>query len=231
MEESRQQSAAAPPAMRPSQRLRWAWGCLWSRWCREPLGTLRARAALRLWGAEVGKGLRVCGPLRVHNEGKIVIGNGVRMISAGHGNFLGGDRRMAIWVGRGGRLELEDGCGLSNSAIVCLRSVTILPGTFIGGGCAIFDSDVHQLDPEDRLLDRGEVSAASVRIGPRAFVGAFSIVLKGVAIGEGAVIGAGSVVTKPVGPYEVWAGAPARFIRRLERPGTRNDAVVEKAGS
>ena len=34
------------------------------------------------------------------------------------------------------------------------------------------------------------------------------------AIGDGAVIGAGSIVTKDVGPYEIWAGNPARFIRK-----------------
>lgn len=33
-------------------------------------------------------------------------------------------------------------------------------------------------------------------------------------IGDGAVIGAGSIVTKDVGPYEIWAGNPARFIRK-----------------
>lgn len=36
----------------------------------------------------------------------------------------------------------------------------------------------------------------------------------GVTIGNGAVIGAGSVVTKDVGPYEIWAGNPARYIRK-----------------
>lgn len=28
------------------------------------------------------------------------------------------------------------------------------------------------------------------------------------------MIGGGSVVTKNVGPYEIWAGNPARFIRK-----------------
>ena len=32
-------------------------------------------------------------------------------------------------------------------------------------------------------------------------------------IGTGAVIGAGSVVTKSVGPYEIWAGNPARQVK------------------
>lgn len=36
----------------------------------------------------------------------------------------------------------------------------------------------------------------------------------GVHLSTGCVIGMGSVVTKDVGPYEIWAGNPARFIRK-----------------
>lgn len=46
------------------------------------------------------------------------------------------------------------------------------------------------------------------------WLGARTMVLAGVTIHTGAVIGAGSVVTKDVGPYEIWAGNPARFIRK-----------------
>ena len=33
-------------------------------------------------------------------------------------------------------------------------------------------------------------------------------------IGDGAVVGGGSVITKDVGPYEIWAGNPAKLIRK-----------------
>ena len=36
----------------------------------------------------------------------------------------------------------------------------------------------------------------------------------GVSISDGAVIGMGSVVTHDVGAYEIWAGNPARLIRK-----------------
>lgn len=35
----------------------------------------------------------------------------------------------------------------------------------------------------------------------------------GVTIGNGAVVAAGSVVTKSIGPFEIWGGNPARFIK------------------
>ena len=56
-----------------------------------------------------------------------------------------------------------------------------------------------------------------VEIGPRAFIGGHTIILKGVTIGEGAVIGAGTLVAKDVPPYEVWAGRPAKRIKQLPR--------------
>lgn len=39
-------------------------------------------------------------------------------------------------------------------------------------------------------------------------------------ISDGAVIGMGSVVTHDVGPYEIWAGNPARMIRKRFNDGT-----------
>lgn len=51
-------------------------------------------------------------------------------------------------------------------------------------------------------------------IGNDVWIGLGAIVKTGVTIGDGAVIGAGSVVTKDVPPYAIWAGAPAREIRK-----------------
>lgn len=87
----------------------------------------------------------------------------------------------------------------------------------IGGGCDIYDTDFHELAPGDREKRTGLVGRGKVTIGPHAFVGAGSRVLKGVTIGEGAVIGAGSVVIRDVPPYEIWAGVPAKHLRKIER--------------
>ena len=45
------------------------------------------------------------------------------------------------------------------------------------------------------------------------WIGAGSIILKGVTIGKGSVIGAGSVVTKSTRPYSVNVGNPCREIK------------------
>ncbi|MBO7179269.1 MAG: CatB-related O-acetyltransferase [Clostridia bacterium] len=51
-------------------------------------------------------------------------------------------------------------------------------------------------------------------IGNDVWIGNNSLIKAGVKIADGAVIGMGSVVTHDVGPYEVWAGNPARLIKK-----------------
>lgn len=60
-------------------------------------------------------------------------------------------------------------------------------------------------------------------IGNDVWIGIRAIILPGVNVHDGAVIGAGRVVTKDVGPYEIWAGNPARMIRKRF-----DDETIEK---
>lgn len=51
-------------------------------------------------------------------------------------------------------------------------------------------------------------------IGNDVWIGNNCLIKSGVSISNGAVIGMGSVVTKDVGAYEIWAGNPAKLIRK-----------------
>lgn len=55
---------------------------------------------------------------------------------------------------------------------------------------------------------------ALTKIGNDVWIGANSLIKAGVIISDGAVVGMGSVVTKDIGPYEIWAGNPAKYIRK-----------------
>lgn len=60
--------------------------------------------------------------------------------------------------------------------------------------------------------------ARSVTIGNDVWIGHGAVILPGVTIGNGAVIGANAVVSKPVAPYEIVAGVPARRTRMRFAP-------------
>lgn len=79
----------------------------------------------------------------------------------------------------------------------------------------IYDNDFHSISYTERINGDKNIKAAPVIIQDSAFIGAHSIILKGVTIGARSVVGAGSVVAKSIPSDEVWAGNPARFIRKL----------------
>lgn len=85
----------------------------------------------------------------------------------------------------------------------------------IGSDCKIFDHDFHSIDYETRIHGDSEIKTSPVHIDDGAFIGTNSIILKGVTVGKHSVVGAGSVVTKTIPDNEIWAGNPARFIRKL----------------
>jgi acetyltransferase-like isoleucine patch superfamily enzyme len=63
--------------------------------------------------------------------------------------------------------------------------------------------------------DWSHVAMAPVRILNKSWIGARSIILKGVTVGEGGIVAAGSVVTSDVPPWTIVGGNPARLIREL----------------
>jgi acetyltransferase-like isoleucine patch superfamily enzyme len=64
------------------------------------------------------------------------------------------------------------------------------------------------------LTDGHPTSKGDIIVGNDVWIGADARILSGVEIGDGAVIGASSVVATDVRPYAIFAGNPAREIRR-----------------
>ena len=162
----------------------------------------------------VGKKLQVKGILKIFGQGELLIGNNVRINSCESSNPIGGMTHSVISISQGARLTIGNNVGISNSALVCHKSITIGDNVLIGGGVKIYDTDFHSLDYRVRgkgKEDKG--NSKEIVIKKDAFIGAHSIILKGVTIGERAIIGAGSVVTNDVGDDEIWAGNPIHKIR------------------
>lgn len=78
------------------------------------------------------------------------------------------------------------------------------------------DGDAHNIEPELRHKPLNEANFKAVTIENNVFIGARSVILKGVTIGEGSVIGTNSVVTKNIPPFVIAAGNPAKVIKSLK---------------
>lgn len=88
----------------------------------------------------------------------------------------------------------------------------------IGPGVIILTSE-HEASDVEIPVYFTPLKFEQVIINDGADIGAGSIILPGLTIGMGAIIGAGSVVTHNVPDHEVWAGVPARKLkRRQSRP-------------
>ena len=57
-------------------------------------------------------------------------------------------------------------------------------------------------------------SYKETNIGNDVWIGSNVLIKAGLTVGDGAIIGAGSVLTHDVPPYEIWAGNPAKPIRK-----------------
>ncbi len=165
-------------------------------------------------GIRCGK-LGIFGRICVQNRnGAIRIGSRCVFNSGKGHNLIGGDTVCRLVVD-GGYLQIGDRVGISNSTIVSRKKVVIEDDVFIGGSCKIYDHDFHPIDYKKRIMFLEEIQSAPVVIKKGAFIGAHTIILKGVTVGERAVIGAGSVVTRDIPEDEIWAGNPVQFIKRI----------------
>lgn len=119
----------------------------------------------------------------------------------------------------GSKIIIGNHVGISGSTINATTSITIGDNTIIGSGCLITDTDSHPILAAERNLPDWPKYTKSkpIIIGKNVFIGARSIVMKGVTIGNGAVVGAGSVVTKDVPANAIVAGNPARVVKTINQ--------------
>lgn len=109
----------------------------------------------------------------------------------------------------GAEIIIGNNVGISGSTINASTRIVIEDNVLIGSGCLITDTDSHPVDYQARLKnDNGKVKKAPIHICEGAFVGARTIILKGVTIGPHSIIGAGSVVTHDIPENSIASGNP-----------------------
>ena len=159
----------------------------------------------------VGEGFRAERLPYMRGRGRIRLGSRVNLSGRSCFYFPSIDGECPE-ISIGDETFLGNGCTLSSA-----RRIQIGSHCLIASQVRIHDNDGHPLDPK-RRRDGGKITSREVSeviIGNNVWIGAESLILKGVTIGDNAVVGARSVVTNDVPSLVVVAGNPVRELKRL----------------
>lgn len=156
------------------------------------------------------------GTLIIRGKGTINFGKKIKINSSFAINPLGLTDKCAIYSVKDAKIIIGNHVGISNSLLYAMEKIEIEDHVLIGGGCQILDNDFHPLEYDHRISNNNvHIRKKAIMIKEGAFIGASSIILKGVTVGRRSVVGAGSVVTKDIPDFEIWAGNPAVFVKKI----------------
>lgn len=122
--------------------------------------------------------------ITIRKKGKLIIDGGILVYPGTLINIYGGTIRASNGV------AINRNCLIS-----CHKEIKIGANTLIGPNVLIFDHD-HKIITNK--IQRCAFNKDSIKIGSNVWIGANSIILKGITIGDNAIIGAGSIVTKDI---------------------------------
>ena len=176
------------------------------------------RALLKKKGAILGSNVQLPGQLNLVTRGNnvIAIGDNFYFSSGDAVNPISSNLQGAIYLEKGASLKIGNNVGMSSTRMWVHDSVTIGDNVKVGACVLITDTDAHPLDYLDRRTSNDGTKSAPIVIEDDVWVGAHSIILKGVTIGARSIIGAGSVVTKNIPADCVAAGNPCKMIKTLK---------------
>jgi acetyltransferase-like isoleucine patch superfamily enzyme len=169
----------------------------------------------------IGTGVKIKNPQYVHIGNNVTISDGVTIIARGEGGVVIGDNvRLQERV----YLDTEDE---KHGYIRIGKSVYVGTGTTLFGhrGLEIGDKSLlaqninltpysHIFEDPDRSIISQGGHTKKVTIGSDVYIGMGVCIMYSGDVGDGSVIGAGSVVVKPIPPYSVAVGCPAKVIRK-----------------
>ncbi|WP_171032382.1 acyltransferase [Polaribacter aestuariivivens] len=152
----------------------------------------------------------------LYQNAKITLGENVVITSCSSTNPIGVKHKCILAVlNSGAQINIGNNTGITGASICCSTQVDIGSNVYIGSGVGIWDTDFHPINWKEREKRPNDGKSLPIKIGDNVFIGANSIILKGVTIDDGAVIGAGSVVSRNVGSNEIVAGNPAKKIKKI----------------
>jgi len=175
------------------------------------LFSLRAITKAWWWGIRINGDIKVFGKIYFRRlpDSKIEIGKRCLFNSSPNSNLIGINRPCMIsTLQRGATILIGNNCGFSGTVIGAFRSITIGDHVKCGANTLITDSNWHPEDPRSG-------DPKPIIIGDNVWLGANSVILKGVTIGNNSMIGINSVVTNNIPANVMAAGNPCRVIREI----------------
>lgn len=181
------------------------------------------RSQLKFMGEDVriGAGVKIVNPQYISLGNGVVVGDGCTLIARGPGGITLEDR-----VALQDRVYLDTE-RVEEGYIRIGRSSYIGTGTTLFGhvgleiGDHVLMAQNITLTPYSHIFEEPAIDiikqgghTAKVVIGRDVYIGMGVNIMYSGGIGEGSVIGAGSTVVKPIPPYSVAVGTPARVIRK-----------------
>lgn len=170
---------------------------------------------------QVGRGVRVTGPVLVRGPGTVILGDDVVLDAA--------EAPIELLAAPGGRLEIGSGAYVGPGAsLEAGASLSVGPGAVIGEFAKLLDNNWHGLG-DDR---HARTDSTPVIVGAGAKVGARAIMVPGATLGDGSVLGDDSVLSGRVPAGVHVAGVPARRVAPLasDIPGPVSPSVDVSAG-
>lgn len=177
--------------------------------------------------------------MKMERKSKSILKQGTYLyggtVLEGH-NFVGRDSQLCN-VSLGYCSYVNRNCDLSNTEIGKYTSIgnqvsTVLgkhpTDTFVSTHPAFYSATAmgYSYVKEDRFDEMSyldEEGRKQVRIGNDVWIGNHVQLMEGVTVADGSVLAAGSIVTKDTVPYGIYAGVPAKLVRKRF-----DDETIEK---
>ena len=173
-------------------------------------GVIRANIALVIknkninakgWKQFIGK----MSSLRTEEKGKINIGRALYLSD-----------RCTIGAYKGGELSIGDNNFFNmNCNIACYKKICIGNNNLFGPNVVIVDHN-HRYDMPDKLICKQGYNFREVTIGSDCWICANVVITPGTKIGDHIVIGANAVVSGDLSTPGVYAGIPAKLIKKRD---------------
>lgn len=139
------------------------------------------------------------------------VGNGAQIVDSTVGKYTYIYESKLIATDVGSFCSIAADCTIGGGSHPC-DWVSSSPVFYSGKNCMRKNFSANEYDEYKRT-----------RIGNDVWIGSKCLIKGGVKIGDGSIVGMGSVVTHDIPEYEIWAGNPAKRIRKRF-----DDSTIEK---